>query len=100
MDVACSDRIVAFAVLERAYMQVCRRMKNKKKIWGSGGVAAPGQGTNQFSMGGCQLHNRLNNRILDAAIKLDKLVSFRANRKAALCSKTHGGDFCVYINTE
>ncbi|KAF7691456.1 hypothetical protein HF521_011753, partial [Silurus meridionalis] len=39
-------------------------------------------------------------RVPDAAIQLDALTVFRADRNAALCCKTRGGGVCVYINTE
>ncbi|GAA6075769.1 piezo-type mechanosensitive ion channel component 1-like, partial [Tachysurus ichikawai] len=42
----------------------------------------------------------LSDRVPDTAIQLDGLTSFRADRNAALCGKTHGGGVCVYINTE
>ncbi|KAI5611468.1 gastrula zinc finger protein XlCGF28.1-like [Silurus asotus] len=42
----------------------------------------------------------LSDRVPDAAIQLDELTVFRADRNAALCSKTCGGGVCVYINTE
>ncbi|KAK3573704.1 hypothetical protein QTP86_032060, partial [Hemibagrus guttatus] len=42
----------------------------------------------------------LSDKVPDAAIQLDGLTAFRANRNAALCSKTRGGGVCVYINTE
>ncbi|KAI4875046.1 hypothetical protein NFI96_014250 [Prochilodus magdalenae] len=42
----------------------------------------------------------LSDRVPDAAIQLDGLASFRADRDSALCDKTRGGGLCVYINTE
>ncbi|KAI5620341.1 gastrula zinc finger protein XlCGF28.1-like [Silurus asotus] len=42
----------------------------------------------------------LSDRVPDAAIQLDGLAAFRADRNAALCGKTRGGGLCVYINTE
>ncbi|KAI4876114.1 hypothetical protein NFI96_026138 [Prochilodus magdalenae] len=42
----------------------------------------------------------LSDRVPDAAIQLDGLASFRADRDSALCGKTCGGGLCVYINTE
>ncbi|KAI4885370.1 hypothetical protein NFI96_008195 [Prochilodus magdalenae] len=42
----------------------------------------------------------LSDRVPDAAIQLDGLASFRADRDSALCGKTRGGGLCVYINTE
>ncbi|KAI5099333.1 proline-rich protein 12 isoform X1 [Silurus meridionalis] len=42
----------------------------------------------------------LSDRVPDAAIQLDGLTVFRADRNAALCGKTRGGGVCVYINTE
>ncbi|KAK2878201.1 hypothetical protein Q8A73_012383 [Channa argus] len=42
----------------------------------------------------------LSDRVPEAAIQLDGLTVFRADRNAALCGKTRGGGVCVYINTE
>ncbi|MCI4376387.1 hypothetical protein PGIGA_G00187890 [Pangasianodon gigas] len=42
----------------------------------------------------------LSDRVPDAAIQLDRLASFRADRNTALCGKARGGGLCVYINTE
>ncbi|KAK3506172.1 hypothetical protein QTP70_014844 [Hemibagrus guttatus] len=42
----------------------------------------------------------LSNRVPEAAIQLDGLTVFPADRNAALCSKTRSGGVCVYINTE
>ncbi|KAK2912264.1 hypothetical protein Q8A73_006377 [Channa argus] len=42
----------------------------------------------------------LSDRVPEAAIQLDGLNVFRADRNAALCGKTRGGGVCVYINTE
>ncbi|KAI5101429.1 gastrula zinc finger protein XlCGF28.1-like [Silurus meridionalis] len=42
----------------------------------------------------------LSDRVPDAAIQLDALTVFRADRNTALCGKTRGGGVCVYINTE
>ncbi|KAI4896489.1 hypothetical protein NFI96_008191 [Prochilodus magdalenae] len=42
----------------------------------------------------------LSDRVPDAAIQLDGLAPFRADRDSALCGKTRGGGLCVYINTE
>ncbi|KAI4887034.1 hypothetical protein NFI96_005191 [Prochilodus magdalenae] len=42
----------------------------------------------------------LSDRVPNAAIQLDGLASFRADRDSALCGKTRGGGLCVYINTE
>ncbi|KAI4891531.1 hypothetical protein NFI96_008442, partial [Prochilodus magdalenae] len=42
----------------------------------------------------------LSDRVPDAAIQLDGLASFRADRDSALCGKTRGGGLCVYISTE
>ncbi|KAK2891548.1 hypothetical protein Q8A73_017213 [Channa argus] len=43
---------------------------------------------------------RVIDRVPEAAIQLDGLTVFRADRNAALCGKTRGGGMCVYINTE
>ncbi|KAI4894684.1 hypothetical protein NFI96_032406 [Prochilodus magdalenae] len=42
----------------------------------------------------------LSDRVPHAAIQLDGLASFRADRDSALWGKTRGGGLCVYINTE
>lgn len=42
----------------------------------------------------------LSDRVPDAAIQLDGLAAFRADRNTTLCGKTRGGGLCVYINTE
>ncbi|KAI4903013.1 hypothetical protein NFI96_007809, partial [Prochilodus magdalenae] len=42
----------------------------------------------------------LSDSVPDAAIQLDGLASFRADRDSALCGKTRGGGLCVYISTE
>lgn len=42
----------------------------------------------------------LSDRVPDAAIQLDGLALFCADRKASLCGKTRGGGLCVYVNTE
>uniref|UniRef100_A0A1A8GH13 Reverse transcriptase domain-containing protein n=1 Tax=Nothobranchius korthausae TaxID=1143690 RepID=A0A1A8GH13_9TELE len=40
----------------------------------------------------------LSDRVPDAAIQLNGLASFRADRNAALCWKARGGGLCIYIN--
>uniref|UniRef100_A0A1A8ATP4 Reverse transcriptase domain-containing protein n=1 Tax=Nothobranchius furzeri TaxID=105023 RepID=A0A1A8ATP4_NOTFU len=40
----------------------------------------------------------LSDRVPDAAIQLDGMASFRADRNVALCGKTRGGGLCVYVN--
>ncbi|KAK2919151.1 hypothetical protein Q8A73_003522 [Channa argus] len=42
----------------------------------------------------------LSDTVPEAAIQLDGLTVFHADRNAAPCSKTRGGGVCVYINTE
>lgn len=42
----------------------------------------------------------LSDRAPDTTIQLHGLISFRADRNAALYGKTPGGGLCVYINLE
>lgn len=42
----------------------------------------------------------ISDRVPDATSQLDRLVSFRADRNAALCSKAYGSVLYVYISME